>query len=121
MRCGEPHAGDSVGHFDFTSSGVSCARCAEDAAGPGQRVSLVLSQGTVTVPLEGLVDLEQERRRLSKELEQIKVNRQRLSARLKDEKFLAKAPEEVVERERERLSGMDDRRARVVETLSRLG
>jgi valyl-tRNA synthetase len=94
---------------------------AEDEAGPGRRVTLVLSQGTVTVPLEGLVDLEQERRRLSKELEQIQANRQRLSARLKDEKFLAKAPEEVVERERERLSGMDDRRARVEETLSRLG
>ena len=92
-----------------------------DGSGAGQRVSLVLSRGTVTVPLEGLVDLEHEKRRLSSELEQIQSNRQRLSARLEDEKFLEKAPEDVVERERQRLDSIDDRRARVEETLSRLG
>ena len=94
------------------------------AAGPsdaGQHVSLVLGKGTVTVPLAGLVDLDHERERLSTELAQIENNRQRLSARLQDEKFLARAPEEVVERERERLSGMEDRRTRVQETLAHLG
>jgi len=87
----------------------------------GQQVSLVLGSGTVTVPLEGLVDLEQERARLSGELEQIDSNRQRLAARLRDEKFLSRAPEDVVERERERLEGMEGRRARVQETLTHLG
>ncbi len=87
----------------------------------GQQVSLVLGSGTATVPLEGLVDLEQERARLSGELEQIDSNRQRLAARLRDEQFLSRAPEDVVERERERLKGMEDRRARVQETLTHLG
>ena len=67
------------------------------------------------------MDLDHERERLSTELAQIENNRQRLSARLQDEKFLARAPEEVVERERERLSGMEDRRTRVQETLAHLG
>ena len=87
----------------------------------GQRVSLVLGSGTVTVPLEGLVDVEQERARLAGELEQIDSNRSRLASRLQDEKFLSRAPEEVVERERGRLEGMEDRRARVLETLAHLG
>ena len=87
----------------------------------GQRVSLVLGSGTVTVPLEGLVDVEQERARLAGELEQIDANRGRLASRLQDEKFLSRAPEEVVERERGRLEGMEDRRARVLETLAHLG
>ena len=91
------------------------------AAGAGQRVSLVLASGTVTVPLEGLVDVEQERARLAGELKQIDANRGRLAARLRDEKFLSRAPEDVVERERGRLEGMDDRRARVLETLAHLG
>ena len=86
-----------------------------------QQATLVLTAGTVTVPLEGVVDVERERDRLSKELEQIDVNRDRLSARLQDEQFLSKAPEEVVERERQRLDSMADRRGRVAETLSRLG
>jgi valyl-tRNA synthetase len=89
-------------------------------AGAGQEVSLVLSMGTVTVPLGGLVDLAAERERLSAELEQIAANLGRLSSRLDDEQFLSKAPEEVVERERQRLDGMKDRQVRVVETLSRL-
>jgi valyl-tRNA synthetase len=87
----------------------------------GQRVSLVLGSGTVTVPLEGLVDVEQERARLASELEQIEANLGRLASRLRDEKFLSRAPEEVVERERGRLEGMEDRRARVLETLAHLG
>ena len=88
-----------------------------DRSPSGNKVSLVLSRGTVTVPLEGLVDLDQERRRLSKELEQLDANLKRLQARLSDSEFRAKAPEEVVERERQRLVSMEDRRARVVETV----
>ena len=87
----------------------------------GEEISLVLSSGTVTVPLGGLVDLGQERQRLSDELEEIDQNRQRLSVRLADEKFTTRAPEEVVERERQRLADLEDRRTRVVETRSRLG
>ncbi len=51
------------------------------------------------IPLGGLVAVEQEKSRLSKGRERIEANRDRLSARLRDDAFLAKAPEEVVERE----------------------
>ena len=91
-----------------------------DQAHAAQEVSLVLSKGTVTVPLGGLVDLRQESTRLSKEMEQIDANRERLTARLSDESFLSKAPEDVVDRERERLGSMEERRARIVDVLSRL-
>ena len=87
----------------------------------GQRVTLVLSHGTVIIPLGGLVDFDLERKRLSGELEEIDANLQRLSARLSDEQFVTKAPENVVERERERLSSTQERRSRVVDTLARLG
>ena len=84
-------------------------------------MSLVFSKANVTVPLGGVVDLEREKQRLSEELEKMTDNLQRLTARLSDERFLAKAPEEVVERERERLGSTESRRARVAETLARLG
>ena len=90
-------------------------------AAPGQQVTLVLSSGTVTVPLEGLVDLDNEKKRLTEELEQIDANRDRLSARLGNESFLEKAPDEVIASERQRLERTEDRRVRIVETLSRLG
>ena len=92
-----------------------------DGAGDGDSVALVLSRGTVTVPLEGVVDVDREKARLTEELQQIDSGAQRLSARLSKVDFLSKAPPEVVEKERARLSGLEDRRIRVAETLSRLG
>ena len=92
----------------------------DDQPDSRQQVSLVLTSGTVTVPLGGLIDFGQESERLSKEIEQIDANTERLSARLQDEGFLAKAPDDVVDRERERLTSMGERRARIVEVLSRL-
>ena len=86
-----------------------------------QRVSMALSMGTLTMPLGGLVDVEQEKSRLRDELEQIDTSLERLSARLRDEQFLGKAPDDVVERERQRLEGTKDRRSRIGELLSRLG
>ena len=91
------------------------------AAKPGDRVLLVLASGTVTVPLGGLVDLGRERERLNGELEELDSNRIRLEGRLKDEQFLARAPEEVVERERQRLATAEERRTRITEILGRIG
>ena len=88
---------------------------------PDNRVTLVLTGGTLTVPLEGLVDVGKEKERLSKELAELDANATRLSIRVSDERFLSKAPEEVVERERQRLEKTEERRNRVKEILARLG
>ena len=84
-------------------------------------VSLVLSKGVVTIPLGGLVDLDKERARLRDEITDIESNRQRLLTRLEDERFLSRAPAEVVERERERLESIEERKGRAEDVLSRLG
>ena len=85
------------------------------------RVALVLTVGTVTVPLGGLVDLERERARLTDEREGLSKYVTRLSTRLEDEQFVSKAPEDVIERERERLASSRERATRIEEMLSRLG
>ena len=91
-----------------------------NGAASSDSVSLVLSKGVVTIPLGGLVDLENERERLLDELDDIERNRERLAARLSDERFLTRAPAEVVERERERLTSIDERKGRAQEILARL-
>ena len=85
------------------------------------QVAFVLTEGTITVPLHGLVDVDRERERLTRELGELDANRSRLSQRLGDAQFLAKAPADVVEKESQRLETADERRGRVVEMLSRLG
>ena len=94
---------------------------ASDGVVNSDSISLILSRGTVTVPLEGVVDLGREKTRLAEELAQIDAGGQRLSIRLAKADFLSKAPPEVVDKERSRLSELEDRRYRVAETLSRLG
>ena len=87
----------------------------------GESVSLVLSKGVVTIPLGGLVDLDKERERIRGEIADMERNRDRLNARLSDDRFLSRAPAEVVERERARLAGIEERKSRAEDVLSRLG
>ena len=112
---------------DEASAIVALARTEPLLFGPADgdssndRVSVVLPGGTVTIRLGGLVDLDRERERLNEELKELETSRVRLSARLKDDAFTSKAPEEVVERERQRLERAEERQVRVREILSRLG
>ncbi len=82
--------------------------------------SLVLSHSTVTVPLSGIIDLGAEVARLNEELTTLGKGATQLEARLSNEQFLSKAPDEVVEKERERLSSLKERRERVSDILGRL-
>ncbi|MDA0988607.1 MAG: valine--tRNA ligase [Chloroflexi bacterium] len=83
-------------------------------------VSAILPGATVLVSLEGLVDTDKERTRLQQELQECLDNMQRLSQRLGNTEFTGKAPEDVVERERERLARLGERRDRIQEFLAHL-
>ena len=80
----------------------------------------VLNAGTLAVSLGGLVDLAEETERLKNELEDMRKYRARVSKNLMNENFVNRAPEEVVERERDRLSDTEARIDRLVEILDRL-
>ena len=56
----------------------------------------------VFLPLAGMVDLEEERRRIEKDLAQAEKELQRAQNKLANEGFVSKAPEEVVAKEREK-------------------
>lgn len=58
----------------------------------------------VLVPMEGLIDVSEEIARLSKELEKIDKELQRATQKLANDSFVAKAPPEVVEKEKERVA-----------------
>jgi len=81
-------------------------------------VSAIFPGATVLVPLEGLVDTAKERTRLQQELQECLDNMDRLSQRLSNTEFTGKAPEDVVERERERLERLEERRDRIQEFLA---
>jgi len=69
---------------------------------PAASASAVTADAEIYVPLEGLIDLDAERKRLEKEIQKFIGLLKVLDAKLSNEKFTGKAPAEVVERERQR-------------------
>ena len=80
---------------------------------------LVLKDVEVVIPLASMVDMEAEKARLQKELQEVKANVDRLELRLNDPAFTAKAPAAVVQKERDRLSAGRDKLDRLKQQLER--
>jgi len=76
-------------------------------------LTLVLKQAEVVIPMESMVDLEAEKKRLQREIEQSQAEVARLEARLRDNAFLTKAPAPVIEKERQKLSTLTDKLERL--------
>ncbi|MCH9050469.1 MAG: hypothetical protein IIA72_05230, partial [Proteobacteria bacterium] len=72
------------------------------------------------LPLAGVVDVDKEKARLQGELRKLDGEIDRLENKLANEDFLAKAPAEVVEEQRERRAETQAARARLAEALDRL-
>ncbi|MCA9600639.1 MAG: class I tRNA ligase family protein, partial [Myxococcales bacterium] len=76
---------------------------------------------TVIVPLEGLVDKEKERERLSRELKRVEKDLTVVTGKLKNASFVERAPKEVVATERERQAELTDKREQLTRALEKLG
>ncbi|WP_027369437.1 valine--tRNA ligase [Desulfovermiculus halophilus] len=88
---------------------------------PPQAVASAVVQGCeVYVPLEGIVDFESELARLDKQLAKIDKDMQGLGKKLENENFVAKAPAEVVDKERSRLKELREKREKLAELQGRL-
>lgn len=87
---------------------------AEDA------MSVVIPDATAYLPLEDMIDFEQELERLTKEEERLKKEIARSNGMLNNEKFVSKAPEAKVQEERDKLVKYEQMMAQVQERLTGL-
>ena len=67
---------------------------------PKQALAAVVGDLEVYLPLQGLIDIEQEIKRLEKELQKLEAEVARAEGKLNNQGFLAKAPQQVVAAER---------------------
>ncbi len=74
----------------------------------------------ILIPLEGLIDKSAEQARLKKEIERIDREIQRVKAKLDNPNFVNKAPQPVVDREHEKLSGYRNEREELAARSSKL-
>ncbi|HET7805156.1 MAG TPA: valine--tRNA ligase [Pseudolabrys sp.] len=90
------------------------------AAAPPGSVQLVVRGEVAALPLKGVIDLAAERARLAKEMQKAEADVARVDAKLNNPNFTARAPEEVVEEEKEKREEAVARKAKIAEALERL-
>jgi valyl-tRNA synthetase len=87
---------------------------------PEGAVQLLVRGEVVALPLKGVIDLSAEKARLDKEIVKADADIKRVDAKLGNEKFVANAPEEIVEEEKEKREAAVARKAKILEALERL-
>ncbi|HLR65180.1 MAG TPA: valine--tRNA ligase [Pseudogracilibacillus sp.] len=87
---------------------------------PKQAMSAVVTGAEIFLPLEGLIDFEKELARLAKELEKWEKEVALVERKLSNEGFVAKAPEQLVEKEREKLIDYKEKYASVQARIAEL-
>ncbi|WP_342535856.1 valine--tRNA ligase [Sporosarcina sp. FSL K6-3508] len=87
---------------------------------PGKTMSAVVTGAELYLPLEGLIDIDEELARLTKELGKWEGEVKRVQGKLSNERFTAKAPAAVVEEERAKEQDYLEKRAAVERRIAEL-
>ena len=87
---------------------------------PKGSVQLLVRGEVAALPLAGVVDLAAERARLEKEIAKCDTDIERVDKKLENKDFVARAPEEILELERERRREAEERKVKTLEALDRL-
>jgi valyl-tRNA synthetase len=90
------------------------------AMAPKGSVQLVVRGEVAALPLIGVIDIAAERARLAKEMAKADADIVRVDAKLNNANFVARAPEEVVEEEKEKREEAVARKTKIAEALDRL-
>jgi valyl-tRNA synthetase len=83
-------------------------------------VQLLVRGEVAALPLKGVIDFSAEKARLDKELTKAEADIKRVDAKLANEKFVANAPEEIVEEEKQKRDAAAARKAKILEARERL-
>ncbi len=89
-------------------------------APPAKAAQIVHGEAIIALPMEGVIDLAAETARLEKEIARAEKDARGIESRLANEKFLSRAPQKVVEENRQRLEELKDRMEKLHNALDRL-
>ena len=87
---------------------------------PHQAISALTALASIYVPLEGLIDLEKEKARVEKELKKAEADLKQAEGKLNNANFTAKAPAEVIEKEKQKAAEAQSRKEGLLQRLQML-
>jgi valyl-tRNA synthetase len=87
---------------------------------PEGAVQILVRGEVAALPLKGVIDFAAERARLAKEMAKADADIKRVDTKLSNEKFVANAPEDLVEEEKEKREAAVARKTKIQEALERL-
>jgi valyl-tRNA synthetase len=90
------------------------------ATPPQGSAQLVVRGDLVALPLIGVIDIAAERGRLAKEMKKAEDDIERVDKKLSNEKFVANAPEDIIDGEKEKRAEALARKDKIAEALERL-
>jgi len=100
---------------------ISSLTIAPDVEKPGLSASAVVGGMELFVPMEGLIDLDKERQRILREIERFEGFRKGVEAKLNNQNFVARAPGDVVQNEKNKLRDATANLDKLREQLAALG
>lgn len=104
-----------------TLSNITEIKIINDKTQIGEDTASKVIDGTeIYLPLADLIDYEKEIERLEKEKSKLQSELDRVNGKLNNEKFMSKAPENVVNEEREKLIKYQSMMEKVIERISSL-
>ncbi|MFH1639143.1 MAG: valine--tRNA ligase [Chloroflexota bacterium] len=81
---------------------------------------LLLKDADIVIPMESMVDIAAEKKRLQKDIDTTQAEVARLGKQLSDHAFLTRAPAAIVAKEREKLATLADKLGRLEQELGKL-
>jgi valyl-tRNA synthetase len=87
---------------------------------PKDAAQVVVGDTTAALALSGIIDMDAEKARIAKEVAKVGVEIKKVTDRLANPQFMARAPEEVVEELRERQADWEAKGRRLEAALARL-
>lgn len=124
LICPDSARAELIAHESATI--INLARCANltvrrEGVRPKGAAAGLYEDLEVFIPMQGLVDIDKETARLSKDRDKLTQDLQRTEGKLNNEKFVNNAPLEVVEKEREKITLLKTSLVKIEEGLARLG
>ncbi|HWY64048.1 MAG TPA: class I tRNA ligase family protein, partial [Rhizomicrobium sp.] len=107
-------------HIDVIATLARLSSAEAAPAIPKGSAQFVLEEAVVALPLGDVIDFAKERARLEKDLKKTQDEIARFDAKLSNEQFVAKAPEDVLAEQREKRSEAAALAARLTDAIGRL-